>query len=68
MTDIQEANRTNELFERIAALIEQSRQFVVSAVNVAEESFENEIVTNCGNGVASIRLLRFTLSWSHYLI
>lgn len=35
-TDIQETNRTNVLFERIAALIEQSRQFVVSAVNVAE--------------------------------
>ena len=68
MTDIQETNRMNELFERIAALIEQSRQFVVSAVNVAEESFEIEIVTNCGNDVATIRLPRFTLSWSHYLI
>ena len=143
MTDIQETNRTNELFERIAALIEQSRQFVVSAVNAAEvrtrfevgrfifedeqqgeraaygkqilknlsirltERFgndwsydtlvrcrkfyqayenavivatplpqfekekeipENEIVTNWGNDVATIRLPRFTLSWSHYLI
>ena len=143
MTDIQETNRTNELFERIAALIEQSRQFVVSAVNAAEvrtrfevgrfifedeqqgeraaygkqilknlsirltERFgndwsydtlvrcrkfyqayenavivatplpqfeeekeipENEIVTNCGNDVATICLPRFTLSWSHYLI
>ena len=36
MTDVQETNRTNVLFDRIAALIEQSRQFVVSAVNVAE--------------------------------
>ncbi|MBQ9561815.1 MAG: hypothetical protein IJV10_06015 [Prevotella sp.] len=143
MTDIQETNRTNVLFERIAALIEQSRQFVVSAVNVAEvrtrfevgrfifedeqqgeratygkqvlknlsirlterfgndwsydtlkrcryfyqayenavigatplpqlgkeeESPKNEIVTNLGNDVATIRLPRFTLSWSHYLI
>ena len=143
MTDIQETNRTNELFERIAALIEQSRQFVVSAVNVAEvrtrfevgrfifedeqqgeratygkqilknlsirltkrfgndwsydtlvrcrkfyqayekavivatalpqfekekESLGNEIVTNWSNDVATIRLPRFTLSWSHYLI
>ena len=28
----------------------------------------NETVTNCGNVVAPIRLPRFTLSWSHYLI
>ena len=143
MTDIQETNRTNVLFERIAALIEQSRQFVVSAVNVAEvrtrfevgrfifedeqqggratygkqllknlsirlterfgndwsydtlkrcryfyqayenaligatplpqlgkekECLGNKIVTNWGNDVATIRLPRFTLSWSHYLI
>ena len=36
MNDIQETNRTNVLFNRIATLIEQSRQFVVNAVNVAE--------------------------------
>ena len=143
MTDIQETNRTNVLFERTAALIEQSRQFVVSAVNVAEvrtrfevgrfifedekqdgrvtygkqllknlsirlterfgndwsydtlvrcrkfyqayenavivatalpqfekekEYTENKTVTNWNNDVATIRLPRFTLSWSHYLI
>jgi len=28
----------------------------------------NETVTNWGNVVATIRLPRFTLSWSHYLI
>ena len=36
MSNLQETNRINVLFERIATLIEQSRQFVVSAVNVAE--------------------------------
>ena len=113
MTDIQETNRTNELFERIAALIEQSRQFVVSAVNAAEvrtrfevgrfifedeqqgerAAYRKQILKNLsirlterfGNDwsydtlvrcrkfyqaydVATIRLPRFTLSWSHYLI
>ncbi|MBP5337734.1 MAG: DUF1016 family protein [Prevotella sp.] len=143
MGDIQETSRTNVLFERIAALIELSRQFVVSAVNVAEvrtryevgrfifedeqqgeratygkqilknlsirlterfgndwsydtlkrcrffyqayqnavigatvlpqlgkehEEPVNEGVENWSNGVATIRLPRFTLSWSHYLI
>ena len=29
---------------------------------------ENEKDTNCGNAVATIRLPRFTLQWSHYLV
>ena len=141
MDNIQDTNRTNALFERIAALIEQSRHYVVSAVNVAEvrtrfevgrfifedeqqgeratygkqilknlsvrltksfgndwsydtlircrkfyQAYENAVIVattlpqlgkenlpnkeaaNCGNDVATIRLPRFTLSWSHYLI
>ncbi len=143
MDNIQDTNRTNALFERIAALIEQSRHYVVSAVNVAEvrtrfevgrfifedeqqgeratygkqilknlsvrltksfgndwsydtlircrkfyqayenavivattlpqlgkekENLPNKEVANWGNDVATIRLPRFTLSWSHYLI
>ncbi|MBR1687002.1 MAG: DUF1016 family protein [Prevotella sp.] len=143
MTDIPETSRANVLFERIATLIEQSRQFVVSAVNIAEvrtrfevgrfifedeqqgeratygkqilknlsirlterfgndwsydtlvrcrkfyqayenavivatalpqlgeeaENAENKQATDCGNDVATIRLPRFSLSWSHYLI
>ena len=35
MNDVQETKRTEALFERISALIEQSRQFVASSVNVA---------------------------------
>ena len=143
MDNIQDTNRTNALFERIAALIEQSRHYVVSVVNVAEvrtrfevgrfifedeqqgeratygkqilknlsvrltksfgndwsydtlircrkfyqayenavivattlpqlgkekENLPNKEVANWGNDVATIRLPRFTLSWSHYLI
>ena len=143
MDNIQDTNRTNALFERIAALIEQSRHYVVSAVNVAEvrtrfevgrfifedeqqgeratygkqilknlsvrltksfgndwsydtlircrkfyQAYENAVIVattlpqlgkekenlpnkeaaNWGNDVATIRLPRFTLSWSHYLI
>ncbi|MBQ8656901.1 MAG: hypothetical protein IJ527_07635 [Prevotella sp.] len=89
MTDMQETNRTNVLFERIAALIEQSRQFdtlkrcryfyqayesaVIGATPLPqlgkeEKNPANEEVAHCGNGVATIRLPRFTLSWSHYLI
>ena len=143
MDNIQDTNRTNVLFDRIAALIEKSRQFVVSAVNVAEvrtryevgrfifedeqqggratygkqilknlsvrltkrfgndwsydtlircrkfyQTYENAVivatplpqlekdekspanedVVNSCNDVAAIRLPRFTLSWSHYLI
>ena len=34
----------------------------------ASEYPENEKDTNCGNAVAPIRLPRFTLSWSHYLV
>ena len=29
---------------------------------------DNKVDMNCSNGVATIRLPRFTLSWSHYLI
>lgn len=136
-------NRTDNLFNRISELIEQSRRFAVNAVNVAEvrtrfevgryifedeqrgeratygqqvlknlsvrlmehygndwsydtlkrcrffyqaytnvsigatplpqlkdikESAESEGTTNWGNGVATIQIPRFTLSWSHYLI
>ena len=143
MNQLQETARTNALFERISALIDQSRQFVSNAVNVAEvrtrfevgrfimedeqqgerasygqqvlknlsvrlmsrygkdwtydtlkrcrffyqayanvkigatplpqlEDYsnltENKQDTNCGNTVAPIRLPRFTLSWSHYLV
>ena len=143
MDNIQDTNRTNALFERIAALIDQSRHYVVSAVNVAEvrtrfevgrfifedeqqgeratygkqilknlsvrltksfgndwsydtlircrkfyQAYENAVIVattlpqlgkekenlpnkeaaNWGNDVATIRLPRFTLSWSHYLI
>jgi len=32
------------------------------------ESSASQYDTNCGNAVASIRLPRFTLSWSHYLV
>ena len=32
------------------------------------ENPENEKDTNWGNGVATIRLPRFTLQWSHYLV
>ena len=142
-TSMQTQANENFLFERIAALIEQSRQFVVSAVNVAEvrtrfevgrfifedeqqggratygkqilknlsirlterfgndwsydtlvrcrkfyqayenavivatalpqlgkekENLANEEVANWSSDVATIRLPRFTLSWSHYLI
>ena len=136
-------NRTDNLFNRISELIEQSRRFAVNAVNVAEvrtrfevgryifedeqrgeratygqqvlknlsarlmerygndwsydtlkrcrffyqayantaigatplpqlkettESPESEKSTNSGNGVATIQMPRFSLSWSHYLI
>ena len=141
--EIQDVTRVNQLFERISALIEQARRFVVSTVNVTEvktrfevgryifedeqqgeraaygmrilrnlsdrlmerfgndwsydtlvrcrkfytayhdaeivatpllqsqdnsKSVENQMDANCGNGVATIRLPRFTLSWSHYLV
>ena len=33
-----------------------------------EEPTENKDNANCGNSVATIRLPRFILSWSHYLI
>ena len=36
VNDIQETKRAEALFERISALIEQSRQFVASTVNIAE--------------------------------
>ena len=32
------------------------------------ENAENKQATDCGNDVATIRLPRFSLSWSHYLI
>lgn len=32
------------------------------------KSVENQMDANSGNGVATIRLPRFTLSWSHYLV
>lgn len=34
----------------------------------ATASHENETTADCGNAVAPIRLPRFVLSWSHYLI
>lgn len=43
MNEIQETNRTNVLFERIASLIEQSRQFIVSTVNVMEVKTRFEV-------------------------
>lgn len=33
-----------------------------------DKVLENQHDTNCGNAVAPIRLPRFTLSWSHYLV
>ena len=143
VNDIQETKRAEVLFERISTLIEQSRQFVANAVNIAEvktryevgryifedeqqgeraaygkqilknlsarliERFGNdwsydtlkrcrffyqayekaaigatplpqlgkslkgdeyEDDANSGNSAAPIRIPRFTLSWSHYLI
>lgn len=136
-------NRTDNLFNRISELIEQSRRFAVNAVNVAEvktrfevgryifedeqrgeratygqqvlkklstrlmehygddwsydtlkrcrffyqaytstaigatslpqlnngdKITDNEAVLNRGNDIATIRLPRFTLQWSHYLV
>ena len=43
MNDVQETKRTEALFERISALIEQSRQFVASSVNVAEVKTRYEV-------------------------
>ena len=37
-------------------------------LEISGETPVNKDVTNCGNAVAPIRLPRFTLSWSHYLI
>ena len=34
----------------------------------ATQSSENKKLTNCGNAIAPIRLPRFTLQWSHYLV
>ena len=34
----------------------------------ATQSSENKKITNCGNAIAPIRLPRFTLQWSHYLV
>lgn len=43
MNDIQETKRTEALFERIAILIEQSRQFVTSTVNITEVKTRYEV-------------------------
>lgn len=43
VNDIQETKRAEALFERISALIEQSRQFVASTVNIAEVKTRYEV-------------------------
>ena len=41
---------------------------VLPQLEINNEISDNKAVTNCGNNVAPIRMPRFTLSWSHYLI
>ena len=41
--EIQDVTRVNQLFERISALIEQARRFVVSTVNVTEVKTRYEV-------------------------
>ena len=45
MTDIQETNRTNVLFERMAALIEQSRQYdTLKRCRCFYQAYENAVI------------------------
>ena len=45
-----------------------TKQWVKRDKETEQEMIVNEGDVNCGNGIAPIRMPRFTLSWSHYLI